>query len=133
MQVPVEMGAYMPESYPLLDLATTIQPDLHSQQEAAAPPSVDAEAGSGADMVPNIDITLNFENASYENIYAIIGQVEKMNKTTVLKSADISKGDTGLGGQLTFGFYSLPTLDEKQADLLKFNPVIPKGKPNPFN
>lgn len=152
-QVPVQIGTYDSLTYPLLDLAKTIQPSLYEQKEIPAAPSTDAAASpsdaavpptdaaaqspdaaaGGPDMVPNVDITFGFENASYESIFAFITQVEAMNKTIVLKSSDISKNDTGLSGQLTFGFYALPTLDEKQADLLKFNPVIPKGKPNPFN
>lgn len=138
-QVPIEMGAFTPQEYPLKSLAEKINPDLlegnndGSQAaavngEAAAP----AEAVEASDMVPGTDVSVGFAGASYESIYNFIGSVEKMNKTVVLKSVDITKDETGLTGQLVFSFYSLPKLDPDQKDGLDYNPAIPAGKANPF-
>lgn len=138
-QVPLVQGAYAQSEYPLKDLAKEISPDFYkeqyrSPQEGSA--EEEAEAGQGVatnpDAIPGVDITFNFENSSYESVFAFLSAVEKMNKTTLLKSVEIEKNGIGVGGELNIAFYSLPALEEKQRELLKFVPVIPKEKANPF-
>ncbi len=129
--VPLEQGSFLPVNYPLLDLAKEIQPSLHQQEGLSAEETNGMDEGA-SDMIPGADITFVFENSTYESVYAFINAVEMMNKTVRLKNIDITKDETGISGQLIFGFYSLPTLEEKKKDELKFDPVLPKGKANPF-
>ena len=135
-QVPLEQGFYQPLQYPIMGLAAKINPELQSADpnEQAAPASAEApqEAVASEDMIPGADVVISFNNATYESIFGFIGSVEKMNKTVNLKSADITRSDTGLQGQLTFSFYSIPQIDDKQKDGLDFTPALPKGKANPF-
>ena len=139
-QVLVEKGAYMSQEYPLKELARKINPEL---QEAAPETSqggnpaangeqAPTEAVQAADMVLGTDVSIGFSGASYESVFNFINSVEKMKKTVVLKSIDITKGELGLEGQLVYSFYSLPKLDSNQEDGLDYNPTIPAGKPNPF-
>ena len=83
-------------------------------------------------MVLGTDVSVGFAGASYESIFNFINSMEKMNKTVVLKSVDITKDETGLGGQMIYSFYSLPKIDSNQEDGLDYSPTIPAGKPNPF-
>lgn len=134
-QVIVEKGFYTPPEYPLQDLAFKIAPELREAgDEDASGGDGPVPAGSeSADMIPGTDVAVGFETASYESIYSFIGAVENMNRTTFLKSIDLSEKEGGLQGQLLFSFYSLPRLDKDQKDGLDFRPAIPLGKPNPFN
>lgn len=136
-QVMVETGFYIPPDYPLKNLAFEINPSLQediikeeaSGEESAAPQtSVESE-----DMIPGTDISIGFGSASYESVYNFIGQVEKLNRTAVLKSIDLTGSGGMMQGQLVFSFYSLPHFDPNQKDGFDFNPVIPTGKVNPFN
>jgi Tfp pilus assembly protein PilO len=146
-QVLVEKGVYAPPQYPLKDMAAKINPDMAEAgspdgQEGSVPagnsqPSGEEnpsgqEAVAASDMVLGTDVTVGFNGATYESIYNFIATVEKMNKTVVLKSINISKDETGLTGQLIFAFYSLPKLDPDQKDGLDYSPTIPAGKANPF-
>ncbi len=82
---------------------------------------------------PGRDVAIGFNAASYESIYAFIGQVERMNKTAFLRDITIKEEQGSLSGQLTFSFYSLPPFDPNMKDGLDFKPAIPMGKANPFN
>ena len=145
-QVPVEQGIYVPQQYPLKELVMKINPNIEEESQNGAEgqnpadatnqgesaPEGEPQAVEASDMIPSTDVSVGFTGASYESIYNFIGAVEKMNKTVVIKSADITKDETGLGGQIVFSFYSLPKLDPQQKDGLDYNPLTPKGKANPF-
>ena len=145
-QVPLEQGVFAPQQYPLKDLAVKINPSTQDEpqnvtegqnpadasNQAETVPAGEPQAVEASDMIPSTDVSVGFTGASYESIYNFIGMVEKMNKTVVIKSADITKDETGLGGQIVFSFYSLPKLDPEQKDGLDYDPVVPAGKANPF-
>lgn len=133
--VMVEKGFYVPQDYPLKNLAFEINPELQedSKEEASGGAAVPDAAAASEDMIPGTDISIGFGSASYESVYNFIGEVEKLNRTAVLKSIDLSEGDGALQGQLVFSFYSLPRFNPSQKDGFDFTPVIPPGKVNPFN
>jgi hypothetical protein len=146
-QVSVETGSYAPPDYPLKDLAAKINPEgaageAAREGAAAGQPAAGAGTSEGSstpaaveseDMIPGTDVTMGFKAASYESIYNFIDQVERMNKTVLLRKIDIKETSGSLDGQLAFSFYSLPPFDPGMKDGLDFNPAIPKGKANPFN
>lgn len=156
-QVLVEKGVYAPPQYPLKDLAAKINPNLLETTQDGAPPTDQPQqappadqneqseeqneqapvdqgqpAVESTDMVLTTDVSVGFNAATYESIYNFIATVEKMNKTVVLKSLNITRDETGLSGQMIFSFYSLPKLDKEQKDGLDYTPTIPAGKANPF-
>lgn len=130
--VVIEQGTYLPQSYPLLDVAAKINPELMNQIGPSQEGSSTESGTNGADTIPSIEVAVNFDSSSFESLYGFILAVEAMDKTVVLKNISISNEVEGLQGQLLLTFYSLPPLDESQNDYLKFMPSIPLGKPNPF-
>lgn len=137
-QVLVEQGTYMAQEYPIKGLAARInidgQKDEQSQEGSApADAAASEESVESEDMIPVTDVSVGLKDATYESVFGLIGAMEKMNKTVNLKTIDITRDEFGLQGQLTFSFYSLPPIDEKQTDGLDFTPALPKGKANPFN
>jgi Tfp pilus assembly protein PilO len=149
-QVTVETGFYTPQDFPLKNLALKINTDavgtgaqagdqgtVSSRPSQAAGPAGEAGTAPAAveseDMIPGTDVAIGFDAASYESIYAFIGQVERMNKTAILRNINIKEEQGGLNGQLTFSFYSLPAFDPKMKDGLDFKPAIPMGKADPFS
>ena len=130
----VEKGVFVPQQYPLKDLAMQINPELmtESQNETGNEEAAPADPENASDLVLGTDISISFSGASYEGFYNFMNLVEQMNKTVVLKSINLTKGETGLDGQMVFAFYSIPKLDPEQKDGLDFTPVLPKGKANPF-
>jgi len=131
--VTVETGFYVPEDYPLENLAFEINPELPkgSSDGEESGSRVSAPDGSG-DMLPGTDVSIGFGTTPYESVYQFIAEVEKMNKTAFLKSINLTGSGGTVQGQLVFSFYSLPRFDPNQKDGLDFNPAIPPGKPNPF-
>ena len=104
---------------------------VNSQNNAKAP-ATDQVPG---DSVAEMDITLGFTAAGYQNIMTFVKYTESMNKSIILKSINFSKSkdSTGIDGEIVFSLYSLPKVDNSEADYLKFLPQIPRGKVNPFN
>ncbi|HYE68572.1 MAG TPA: hypothetical protein VEA58_08170 [Anaerovoracaceae bacterium] len=135
--VMVETGFYVPQDYPLKDLAFEINPELREdsvkEEASGGEPAAPQTANASEDMIPSTDVTLGFGTTNYESVYNFVGEVEKLNRTAVLKSIGLSVGDGGVQGQLVFTFYSLPRFDQDQKDGFDFIPVIPPGKANPFN
>lgn len=131
--VMIEQGSYLPLSYPLLDIASRINPDLIGST-AASQEGTPAEAtGESSDMIPAMDIAISFSNANFESINGFLTAVEGMNKTVVLRSVSIAEETDGLQGQLLLSLYALPRLNDAEDGYLDFTPVIPQGKPSPFN
>lgn len=131
--VVIEQGTYMQPSYPLLDIASRINPDIiksdsGNQEEAPAAATEESD-----DMIPAMDIAVNFSNTSFESINSFLAAVEGMKKTVVLRNVSIAEEAEGLQGQLIFSLYSLPRLNNAEKGYLEFVPVIPLGKTNPFN
>lgn len=129
----IEQGSYLPLSYPLLDIASRINPDL-AGSAAASQEGTPAEAtGESGDMIPEMNITISFNDADFESINGFLAAVEGMNKTVVLRNVSIAEETDGLQGQLLLSLYALPRLNDAENGYLEFTPVIPQGKPSPFN
>jgi|GEM_PF-1364777 len=149
---------YTPLSYPLLDIAAKSNPSLIPAQStepsvAEAAPDADASVNNvsdeemqeteteaepaaneaALDAIPTSDVTLGFSGATYEGAMAFMKSLENMDKTVIVRNISMSKAEAGIDGQIVLTFYSLPQLDDSSKDLLKFLPVIPRGKANPFN
>jgi cell division protein FtsB len=134
-QVSVETGFYVPQDYPLKNLALEINPPLKedgNSEETAQSQAAPASDASGA-MIPGTDVSIGFGTATYESVYNFIGAVEMMNKTAFLRSVDLTGSGGTVQGQMVFSFYSLPAFDPDQKDGLDFKPAIPPGRANPFN
>ncbi len=144
----VSVPVYTPVTYPLLDLASKTNPTLIPQKAAQTennePTTPESPTGEeqapvtdanlvAMDSLPVTDITLGFEQTKYNAAMAFLKALENMDKSVVVKSVSISKIEAGIDGQIILSVYSLPQLDDSQKDLLKFLPVIPQGKANPFN
>jgi hypothetical protein len=136
-QIVVNKPVYTPINYPLLELASKINPPQTDDQVGEA--GVDkAEKSTGSkempmDSIPTTDLTLSFNNVSYESVMAFLKAVEDMDKSFIVRNISMSKSESGTGGTVVLSLYSLPKLDDADKDLFKFDPVIPKGKVNPFN
>ncbi len=134
-QITAVMPEFMPLYYPLLGVASKINPSLI--QEPVSGPQAGSQNQEGdnipLDVIPTADITLRISNATYESATAFIKSLENMDKSVFVRSISLSKSDTGIGGQIVLSFYSLPKPDDSDKDLLKFTPVIPKNKVNPFS
>jgi hypothetical protein len=134
-QVAVETGFYVPQDYPLKNLAYEINPALQEDGnvEETVPGQAAPAADASGDMIPGTDVTIGFGTATYESVYSFVSAVETMNKAAFLRSIELSGSGGTVQGQLVFSFYSLPRFDPNQKDGLDFKPAIPPGKPNPFN
>jgi type IV pilus assembly protein PilO len=157
--ISVEKGVYTPLQYPLLDLAARTNPSLVPVQEplaqdngvavdpnatvdpnapidpnATVDPNAAADPNAVAtDGVPFTDISLSIGSSNYASILNFIGQLEKMNKTIIVKNISLIKMDTtGVQGQILISCYSMPKLDDSDKDYLKFLPVNAIGKTSLF-
>lgn len=127
---------YKPLTYPLLDKAKKMNPSLEPEPAAEQNANQDASGGENQiqlEAIPTTDITLSFSNASYESVMAFIKSLEDMDKSLFVRTISMAKSEAGTGGQIILSLYSLPKPDDSDMDLLKFKPVIPKDKVNPFN
>jgi hypothetical protein len=137
----VPVPQYTPVTYPLLDLASKTNPGLIPQKAASSntEPTLPVETppaegeGPASESIPVTDITLGFEQTNYGAAMAFLKSLENMDKSVIIKNVSISKVEAGIDGQIILSVYALPQLDDSQKDLLKFLPVIPVGKANPFN
>jgi hypothetical protein len=133
-QIIANKPVYTSLTYPLFEIASKINPSLveliKDDDDTGAESSV---ATDSMDFIPTTELTLSFNNTSYESVMAFLQSVENMDKSLIIKSVSMSKSETGVGGSIILSLYSLPKLDDTDKDLLKFDPVIPKGKANPFN
>ncbi len=150
---------FTPMTYPLLDLASksnlslipsqaaqsgspqpaataatdNTQPvDPAAEQPAAEQPAADTTQ-IATEAIPTTDITLTFSQTSFEATMAFVKSLENMDKSVIVRNVDITKVGTAIDGQVVLSMYALPKLDDSDKDLLKFLPVIPQGKANPFN
>lgn len=143
---------YTPVTYPLLDLASKANPSLIPQAatQAVAPETPVADSNTqdnptgepapaptappvSTDAIGTADITLGFSAATYEAAMSFLKALEDMDKSVIVRNISIAKAETGISGQIILSFYTLPKVDETDKDELKFIPVIPLGKANPFN
>ena len=132
-------------SYPLLDLASRANPSLIpleassasqiTQTTAQSSPgnNPDGSPAAPVDAIGTTDISLGFAAATYESTMAFLKAVENMDKSVIVKSVTFIKAEVGIEGQIILSLYTLPKVDDTDKDLLKFSPVIPRGKANPFN
>ena len=118
---------YTPITYPLLDLASKVNPSLALAATTAA---IDATSG---EAIMTTDIILNFNNSSYETAMSFMKSIEEMDKSVIVRNVALSKTETGIDGQLILAFYSLPQIDNAVKDPLEFGLAVPQGKANPFN
>lgn len=130
--VVVEQGVYLPQVYPLLDLAVQVNSDLNIEPGSGSTQVSTEPTSESSDMIPSMDVAISFETSGYESVKQFIASIEGMHKTVIIKNISISSEADGLQGQLLFTFYSLPPLDESQASYLNYTPTIPLGKLNPF-
>jgi Tfp pilus assembly protein PilO len=130
--VVVERGVYLPQIYPLLDLAVQVNSDLSIDPGSGSTQVSTEPTIESSDMVPGMDVAISFETSGYESVKGFIASVEGMHKTIILKNISISSEADGLQGQLLFTFYSLPPLDTAESGYLNYTPAIPQGKVNPF-
>lgn len=118
---------FMPLEFPLFDLAAAVNPELLKE-----PPML-GEIGEG-ESIPVTDITLDFYATTFESAMSFMESVETMDKSIIMKNVAIRKADeAGIEGQFVMSFLSLPHIDNALKDYLKFSPVIPRGKVDPFN
>lgn len=130
------LPVYEPLEYPLLDVAQKVNPSLKKEPPSEQVPATENPDGGDKipmDAIPTADITLSFNNATYEAVAAFIKSLENMDKAVFVRSITMSKSEAGIGGQIVLSLYSLPKLDDSDMDLLKFEPSIPKSKANPFS
>lgn len=126
-------------TYPLLDLASKSNFSLtdpiykiKADKAAAGTTTEASQTTLPADAVPTYDVTINFNATSYASIMTFIRKLEEMNKSIVIKKIDLRKSDVNLNGQIILTLYSLPKVDEKESEYLKFLPSVGTGKPDPF-
>lgn len=124
-------------TYPLLDLASKsnfslTDPIYKIKADKAATETTTDTTTLPADAVPTYDVTINFNATSYASIMTFIRKLEEMNKSIVIKKIDLRKSDVNLNGQIILTLYSLPKVDEKESEYLKFLPSVGTGKPDPF-
>lgn len=134
--ITVSEPVYVPLDYPLLEVASKINSSLSETVEGEATDAAEASAGDDEALIgdiPTTDITLSFDNSSYESVMTFLKAVESMEKSLIVKNISMAKAEAGTGGQIILSLYALPKPDDSDRDLLKFTPVIPKGKTNPFN
>jgi len=127
---------YIPVTYPLLELASKANPSLIPQaatQVELAPAVTEDVTQAPADAIGTSDITLGFSAATYEAAMTFLKSLEDMDKSVIVRNISIAKAETGISGQIILSFYTLPKVDESGKDELKFLPIIPLGKANPFN
>jgi hypothetical protein len=144
--IPVYGGSRDILSYPLLDEGALINPRL-IEKGGNNGANVTAENGQGQedevfdDSIPATQITLNFSQATYENITGFLHQVESKDRAIIVDGISIAKtktrdgGEAGAGnlsGSISLRIYSLPKLDSAESNDLVFQPVLPMEKTNPF-
>jgi Tfp pilus assembly protein PilO len=125
---------YVPPQYPLLDMAKELNPDL-AQNQGQGTNTTPEDAGEDlAAAVEQMDINIGFSGAGYDAIYRFITAVEGMERSFIVNEISIGKEPetAGLSGQLIVRAISLPKIEEAQKDDMNFEPVVPKGKTNPF-
>ena len=129
--IPVPGTAYIPFTFPLKDLATITNPELADQNPPAGQAPAEGEAGT--DAVATVDITVSYGPATYPTIVNFISKLEGLNKTMVIKNLNAGTGEGGgPSGSVTLSLYSLPKLDQSEAQYLQFFPAFGKGKIDPF-
>ena len=133
-QVLTETGVYTHDDYPLLNLAKSIDPELHLEEHPEQTGSDVVASEDSQDRIPCLEVTINYDGPTYETVVAFLDAVERMDKTVVIKSLDFGKADEGAGlqGQIILNLYRLPRFDQSQTDELEFTPTAPRGKANPF-
>lgn len=136
--ISVETPDYQPLVYPLYINASKTNPSL----EVPKPQNED-EANQGQpqnqDTLPNdaaayTDMTIGFTTSSYESIFGFLKKMETLDRSIIVKKIEIENSlqNTGLQGQIVLGIYSIAKPDWSESVDLKFNPILPKGKANPF-
>ncbi len=123
-------------TYPLLDLASksnfSLTDPIYKIKAEKTATETTTQTTLPADAVPTYDVTINFNSTSYASIMTFIRKLEEMNKSIVIKKIDLRKSDVNLNGQIILTLYSLPKVDEKESEYLKFLPSVGTGKPDPF-
>jgi Tfp pilus assembly protein PilO len=137
-EISVETPDYQPLVYPLYINASKTNPSL----EVPKPQNKD-EANQGQpqnqDALPNdaaayTDMTIGFTTSSYESIFGFLKKMETLDRSIIVKKIEIENSlqNTGLQGQIVLGIYSIAKPDRSESVDFKFNPILPKGKANPF-
>ena len=137
-EVSVETAHYEPLTYPLYIDASKTNPSLEVPK-----PQNKNEADQGQtqnqdvlknDAVAYTDMTIRFTTSTYESIFSFLKKMETLDRSIIVKNIEItySEQNKGLQGQIVLGIYSIAKPDESESADLKFNPVLPKGKANPF-
>lgn len=115
-------------SYPLGDIAKQVK---GNENNVAATPAPVIQPGS---TVLAQGVSIAFGKATYEQVISQMKTVESMNRTIVINSLSLSKGEGGiLSGNLNYSFYGVDKLTDQDKGLDKTVLTDSNGKTNPFN
>ncbi len=76
---------------------------------------------------------MDLSGVSYGSTIEFLQSLELMDKSVIVRNVSLLRAERGLDGQIILAIYSLPKIDDTDKDILRFEPVIPKGKTNPFS
>ncbi len=130
-----EKAEYIPLTYPLLELAAKSNDTLINENDSGVnsnEQTSDSKEGSN-DVTAYTDINLSFSSTSYESAYGFIDSIEKMDRTIIIKNIDLRESGNGIDGSLLLSVYSIAKPNQLDENDLEFDPVLPKGKANPFS
>lgn len=115
-------------SYPLGDIARQAK---GNENNSTAIPAQGVQPGS---TVLAQGVSISFGKATYEQVINQIKTVEAMNRTIIVNSMSLSKGEAGvLSGSINYSFYGVDKLTDKDKGLNKTVLTDSNGKANPFN
>lgn len=133
-KVVLQQSGFMENTFPLLDIAKKLNPDLSETAEVidsnAAPPT----EANVADIVEQMDITIGFSNAGYQTVYSFLRAIETLDRSYILSDFALTADQqaAGLQGQVVIKSISLPKINEIESSDMTFQPTIPQGKISPF-
>jgi hypothetical protein len=132
--VDLPKSVYMPNTYPLLEMATKLNTELTGNIEEVTSVQT-ADTSNLSNMIEQMDITIGFSNIGYQNVYTFMKALEDLNRSFIVSSILLAKDQesTNLVGQIMIRSMALPKINASEADDMYFEPVVPRGKTSPFN
>ena len=124
---------YVGMYYPYGELAAKAKNIEYASAPAGLPaPAADVSAQTGNTVLAQ-GVSIDFGTATYEQVLNQMKAVETTNRTIVIDTLSLSKGETGaLAGNIHYNFYGIDKLTDKDKGLNKTVLTDPNGKANPF-
>lgn len=113
--------------------------DLAMQSRGEVPVSASEgtsdSAQSSADPSKSVvlrQVTVSFQNSSYEQMMSQLRSVENLKRTIVVDALTFGRSEESFGGLITYSFYGVEKPDDEDQGLNDTPLTDSKGKANPF-